>query len=112
MLPISDLICISVFGGSIFKMTSVFRLVGIIPSGFILYPNQVIYVTANSHLCKLIAKFSLSNRVNTLSSSFSWPVSDTLVIIIMSSRKAFAELMFARVKSIIFWHVAGMSVNP
>ena len=83
-------------------MASVFRFVGIIPSGFILYPNHVISVTANSHLCRLIAKFYLSNRASTLSISFSWFVSDPLVIIIISSKKACAELMFASVKSIFF----------
>ena len=70
MRPISDLSCFRVFGGSIFMLASVFRSVGIIPSGFVLYPNHVISLTANSHLCRLIAKFSLSNRANTLSSSF------------------------------------------
>ena len=108
MLPINDLSCFRVFEGSIFIMASVFRFFGIIPSGFILYPNHVISVTANSHFCKLIAKFSLSKRVSTLSSSFSWSESDPLVIIIMSSKKACAELMFTSVKSIIFWNDLGL----
>ena len=64
-LPISDLSCFRVFGGSIFMMASVFRFVGFIPSAFILYPNYYISVTANSHLCWFIAKFSLSNRAST-----------------------------------------------
>ena len=71
MLPINDLSCFRVLGGSIFIMASVFRFVGIIPSGFILYPNNVISVTANSHFCKPIARFSLSKWVSTLSNSFS-----------------------------------------
>ena len=53
-----------------------------------------------------------SNRASTLSSSFSWFVSVPLVIIIISSKKACAELMFASVKFIIFWNVAGISVSP
>ena len=48
---------------------SVFLVVGMIPSGFILYPNHVISVTTNSHLCRLIARFSLSNGASTLFSS-------------------------------------------
>ena len=52
------------------------------------------------------------NWASTLSNSFSWFVSDPLVIIIISSKTACAELMFASVKSIIFWNVAGISVSP
>ena len=102
MLPINDLSCFRVLGGSIFIMASVFRFVGFIPSGFILYPSHVISVTANSNVCKLIARFSLSKRVSTLSDSFSWSESDPLVMIIMSSRKACAELMFTNVQ-LLFW---------
>ena len=111
MLPISDLSCFRVFGGSIFMMASVFLSVGFIPSGFILYPNHVISRTANSHLCMLIAMFSLSNRASTLSSSFSWFVSVPLVSIIISSKKACVELMFASVKCKVHyflkccWHI-------
>ena len=112
ILPISYLRCFSVFGGSNFMIDSVFRVFDTISSGFILYPNHVISLTANSHLCRFIARFSLSNRASTLFSSVSWFVSDPFVIIIISSRNACAQFMFASLKSMIFWNVAGISVSP
>ena len=104
---ITDLSCFCFF-----MIASVLRVVGMIPSGLILYPSHVISVTANSHLWKLTARFSLSNLFNTLSNSHSWILSDHFVMIIISSRNACAQWIFASVKSIIFWNVAGLSVNP
>ena len=74
--------------------------------------SHVISVTANSHLFRLIARFSLFNLVSTLYSSVLWSMRDPFVMIIISFRNACAELMFANVKSIIFCNVAGMSVGP
>ena len=102
ILPINDLSCFSVFGGSNFIIDSVFLVVGMTPFGFFLYPNHVISVAGNSHLCRLIAKFSLSSRTSTLFSSVSWLVSFPFVMIIMSFKNACAELIFTSVKPMIF----------
>ena len=71
MLHMNDLSCVSVFGFSSWMMASVFSFVGVIPSELILYPNQTIYVSPISHLCRLIARFSLSSQFNVVSISFS-----------------------------------------
>ena len=42
MAPVKDLSGFSVFGGSIFLIASVLRLVGMVPLGLILYPSHVI----------------------------------------------------------------------
>ena len=84
-LPIIYLSCFKVFVGSIFIITSVLRVVVMIPSGLILYTNHVISVAAISHLFKLIARFSLSSLFSTLLNSVSWLVSDPSVLIFISS---------------------------
>ena len=60
MHPINDLSCFNVLGFSSWMIASVFPLVGLIPSEFILYPSQMISLRPNSHLCKFIRGFSQS----------------------------------------------------
>ena len=71
-----------------------------ISSELILYPSHVISVTPNSHLSRLIARFSLSNLFSTLFISVSCFLSDPFVMIIISSKNACAELMLVSLNSI------------
>ena len=83
-------------------IASVLRLVGFIPSAFILYPSHVISLRPNSHLCRLIAKFSSFNLFSVLSISTSCFSIVPFVMIIMSSRNAFVEFNPSSFVSIIF----------
>ena len=66
----------------------------------------------NSHLCKLIARFSSFSLFSVLSISFSCFSIVPFVITIMSSKNTFVESSPSSVVSIIFWKVAGRSVRP
>ena len=93
----NDRSCFNVCGCSISNIAFVFFSNGIIPFGLILYQSYVISVWANSQLFRLMAKVSLSNLDRTLFISSSWLFIDPLVIIIMSSGNAYAELMLFNV---------------
>ena len=101
MLPINDLNCFRVLGFSNWIIASVFRLVGVMPSELILYPKHVISVRPNSHLCKLMARFLLSNLSRVLSISFSCFSSVPFEMIIMSSRNALVAFILSSDVSII-----------
>ena len=111
MLPIKDLNCFSVLGFCHWIIASVFHFGGLMPSELILYPNQVISVRPNWHLCKLMARFSLSNLSRVSSIPFTYFSSVPFEMIIMSSGNALLEFIPSSLVSIIFWNVAGRSLD-
>ena len=102
ILPINDLNSLNVFGCSNKIIAFVFLLVVVVPSELILYPSQVISVKPNSHLCRVLARFSSSSLCSVLSISFSCCSCVLFVFIIISSRNPFVEFNPFSDLSIIF----------
>ena len=57
---------ITVFGGWIFKIASIFFFHGFSPCGVSQCPSQSVSFTPHSHLCGLTVKFFSCNKCNTL----------------------------------------------
>ena len=70
ILPKKDLNCFKVLGFSSWIIAIVFCLMGFIPSEMILYSSHMISSSPNSHLCRLIARFSSFSLCKVLSIYF------------------------------------------